>query len=123
MLFNFPSFIGKKEQTKSEILFNNIKILIQTQIKELWADVNFGTDIRNNLKQGINSITVFNIRNEIEEKLQEYFSNDINLQSISTKQNKEEPTKLEIDVTYIELRTGINYTLHTEENIENIYYQ
>lgn len=122
MLFNFPSFIGKKEQTKSELLFNGVKILIQTQLGEIWADTTFGTDIRDNIKQGIDGIVIFKIEMEIRDALSKYFSDDLIIQNLDIAQSTEDLTKLLVDLTYIELRTGINYTLHTEEDIPNVNY-
>lgn len=122
MLFNFPSFIGKKEQTKSELLFNCVKILIQTQLGEIWADTTFGTDIRDNIKQGIDGIVIFKIEMEIRDALSKYFSDDLIIQNLDIAQSTEDLTKLLVDLTYIELRTGINYTLHTEEDIPNVNY-
>ena len=46
MLFNYPTFINTKEQTPSERLYNNLKLMVQTHVGEIWYDINFGTKIR-----------------------------------------------------------------------------
>lgn len=119
MLFNYPSFIGEKEQNESERLMNNVKILLQTHIDEIWLDVTFGTNIRNYLKQGINNITLFEIKDEIQAKLLKYFGNELEIASLTAKQDNENLDKIIVSLTYIELRTGIHYTVQTEETIIN----
>lgn len=116
MLFSFPSFINKNEQSDSDILYNNIKILIQTSIMEIWYDTTFGTNIRNLIKQGINAITVVEIQNEIENKIYKYFSNDVVIKYLDAYQNK---NTINIDLTYYELRTGKYNTVKTEETFIN----
>ena len=116
MLFSFPSFINKNEQSDSDILYNNIKILIQTSIMEIWYDTTFGTNIRNLIKQGINAITVVEIQNEIENKIYKYFSNDVVIKYLDAYQDK---NTINIDLTYYELRTGKYNTVKTEETFIN----
>lgn len=116
MLFNFPSFIGEKEQTPSELLYNNIKIMIQTHIGEIWTDLDFGTDIRNLIKQGINNITLVEISDELETKLNTYFGENIVIDDLKVQQ---EQNVVKVNLRYIELRTGIHYSMQTEETINN----
>ena len=116
MLFNWPSFIGEKEQTKSELLFNSIRMLIQTHMGEIWVDLDFGTNIRNLIKQGIDNLVLMEIKDELENKLNSYFSNDILINILDVWQ---ELNKVRVNLEYTELRTGIHYTVQTEEIIVN----
>nr|CAI9751276.1 hypothetical protein DGKKSRWO_DGKKSRWO_CDS_0016 [uncultured phage]CAI9752128.1 hypothetical protein CVNMHQAP_CVNMHQAP_CDS_0016 [uncultured phage] len=116
MLFNYPSFINTKEQTPSELLFNSIRMLVQTHTTEIWYDLDFGTNIRNLIKQGIDNITITEIQEELEQKLNTYFENDILINSLQARQ---ELDKIKIDLDYTELRTGKHYTVQTEETITN----
>lgn len=116
MLFNYPSFIGEKEQTPSELLYNNIKILIQTSLSEIWYDVNFGTNLREQIKRGIDNLVIAEIRDELETKLMKYFINDMTIENLNIYQDI---NKVKVDLDYIELRTGIHYTVQTEEIILN----
>ena len=123
MLFNYPSFIGEKEQSESELLYNNVRMEIQTHIGEIWVDLELGTNIRNLIKSGIDNITVGEIRTELETKLDKYFHNDLTIETLDIWQ---ELDKLKINLEYIELRTGTHYTVQSEETIINkdqtLYY-
>lgn len=123
MLFNYPSFIGEKEQSESELLYNNVRMEIQTHIGEIWVDLELGTNIRNLIKSGIDAITVAEIRTELETKLDKYFHNDLTIETLDIWQ---ELDKLKINLEYIELRTGTHYTVQSEETIINndqtLYY-
>lgn len=123
MLFNYPSFIGEKEQSESELLYNNVRMEIQTHIGEIWVDLELGTNIRNLIKSGIDNITVAEIRTELETKLDKYFHNDLTIETLDIWQ---ELDKLKISLEYIELRTGTHYTVQSEETIINkdqtLYY-
>lgn len=116
MLFNYPTFISEKEQTKSELLFNNVRILIQTHIQEICFDTEFGTNIRDKIKQGIDDFTISDIRDEIETKLLKYFSNDLRIEKLNAWQ---EVDKVKIELIYTELKTGISRTIQDEEIITN----
>ena len=116
MLFNYPSFIGEKEQTQSELLFNSVRMAIQTHAGEIWSDLAFGTNIRNMIKQGIDELVLAEIRTELESVLNKYFSNDIIVKNLSVWQ---ELDKVKISLEYIELRTGTHYTVQSEEIIIN----
>ena len=124
MLFNYPSFIGEKEQSESELLYNNVRMEIQTHIGEIWVDLELGTNIRNLIKSGIDAITVAEIRTELETKLDKYFHNDLTIETLDVWQ---ELDKLKINLEYIELRTGTHYTVQSEETIINkdqtLYYK
>ena len=123
MLFNYPSFIGEKEQSESELLYNNVRMEIQTHIGEIWVDLELGTNIRNLIKSGIDAITVAEILTELETKLDKYFNNDLTIETLDVWQ---ELDKLKINLEYIELRTGTHYTVQSEETIINkdqtLYY-
>lgn len=123
MLFNYPSFIGEKEQSESELLYNNVRMEIQTHIGEIWVDLELGTNIRNLIKSGIDNITVAEIRTELETKLDKYFHNDLTIETLDIWQ---ELDKLKINLEYIESRTGTHYTVQSEETIINkdqtLYY-
>lgn len=114
MLMSFPSFISEKEQTPSELLYSNIKIMIQTQIQEIWVDLSFGTELRDLIKQGINNITLSEIREEIEMKLVTYFSEDIVINLLEVYQDLD---KVIVNLEYTEVKTG---KLKTIQNIETI---
>ena len=116
MLFNYPSFIGEKEQTQSELLFNSVRMAIQTHAGEIWSDLSFGTSIRNMIKQGIDELVLAEIRTELENVLNKYFSDDIIVRSLSIWQ---ELNKVKVSLEYIELRTGTHYTVQSEETIIN----
>lgn len=116
MLFTYPSFIGVKEQTESELLFNSVRMAIQTHAGEIWVDLDFGTTIRNLIKQGIDNIVLSEIQNEIEIKLDTYFRDELEIDSINVWQ---ELDKVKVELNYIELRTGIHYTVQSEEIIIN----
>lgn len=123
MLFNYPSFIGEKEQSESELLYNNVRMEIQTHVGEIWVDLELGTNIRNLIKSGIDNITVAEIRTELETKLDKYFHNNLIIETLDIWQ---ELDKLKINLDYIELRTGTHYTVQSEETIINkdqtLYY-
>lgn len=116
MLFNFPSFLGVKEQSQSERLYNNIKILIQTHIGEIWIDTEFGTNIRDHIKQGLTVLVIDDICVELESKLNKYFSNQIIIENLNAWQ---EIDKVKVKLDYLELRTGKQYTVLSEEIIIN----
>lgn len=116
MLFNYPSFINQKEQTPSELLFNNVRMAIQTHVGEIWLNLEFGTNIRNLIKQGIDEITIAEIKSELELKLQRYFSNDLLISKLDVWQ---ELDRVKVNLEYVELRTGIMNTVQTEEIILN----
>ena len=116
MLFNYPTFISEKEQTKSELLFNNVRILIQTHVQEICFNTEFGTNIRDKIKQGIDDFTISDIRDEIETKLLKYFSNDLRIEKLNAWQ---EIDKVKIELMYTELKTGISRTIQDEEIITN----
>ena len=119
MLFNFPSFISTKEQTKSELLFNNVRFVLQTSVEELWTDLKFGTKIRGYIKQGIDNITIAEIREEIYNKLMFYFTDDLEISVLDIQQDV---NVLHVKLDYIELKTGKHYTLQSEEDIINNIY-
>lgn len=116
MLFTFPSFINKSEQDESRLLYNAIKITLQTSVREIWYDVNFGTKIRNAIKQGIDGLVVTDIQIDIEDNLMKYFQNDIRLNYLDLQQQGD---KILIQLDYIELRTGKHNTIQTEETFIN----
>lgn len=116
MLFNYPSFINKPEQDRSRILFNNIRIAIQTNINELWYDMSFGTRIRNSIKQGIDILVISEVQNEIQDNLLKYFENEIKINYFDVWQ---EADKIKVALTYTELRTGKHNTVQTEETFVN----
>lgn len=112
MLFTFPSFINQSEQDPSRILYNNLKIVLQTSVQEIWYDINFGTNIREFIKDGIDVLIVSEIQNEIENNILKYFKNDIKLNYLDVVQDTD---KIKIDLNYTELRTGKHNTVQTEE--------
>lgn len=116
MLFTYPSFIGQNEQTPSELLFNNVRIAIQTHLGEIWYDTKFGTNIRNLIKQGIDNIVLVEIHDEIEMKLNDYFSEEILIDTLDVWQDD---NKVKVNLVYTELRTGTHYTVQSEEVILN----
>ena len=117
MLWNYPSFINELEQDDSRILFNNIRFVLQTSIRELWFDIDFGTNIRSNIKRAIDPLMVSEIQFDIESNLMKYFTNDIKLNYLDVTQNLD---KLLISLDYTELRTGKHNTIQTEEALTNI---
>lgn len=120
MLFNFPTFISVKEQTTSERLYNSLKIMIQTHIQEIWVNLDFGTNIRNLLKQGIDNILLAEIRDELETKIYRYFSNSLVISSLDVWQDTGEYSNIvRVNLEYIELRTGVTKTIQSEEIILN----
>lgn len=116
MLFNFPTFLNTKEQTQSERLYNNLKLLVQTSVGEIWYDVKFGTNIRDNIKAGITNIVISDIRDELIEKITTYFINDLKISRMDIQQVVD---KLRVELDYIELRSGLHKTLITEQDIQN----
>lgn len=116
MLFNYPSFISTSEQSESDLLYNNIKIVLQTNLKEIWYNTDFGTNIRDNIKNGIDALVITNIQIQIEDNLLKYFKNDIQLKYLDLIQ---EGNKIKVYLTYIELRTGKFNTIQTEETFVN----
>lgn len=116
MLFNYPSFINKNEQSESRLLFNSIRMDLQTNIKEIWYDINFGTNIRGLIKKGINALVVAEIQNSIEDVVKTYFKDDIQLNYLDAWQDN---NKIKVNLTYTELKTGKKNTIKTEETFVN----
>lgn len=116
MLFSFPSFLGVKEQDRSERLYNNIKVLVQTHIGEIWIDTDFGTNIREHIKQGLTVLVIDDICVELENKINYYFNDQLIIKKLNAWQ---EADKIRIELVYTELRTGKQYTLLTEDIIVN----
>lgn len=116
MLFNFPTFLNTKEQTQSERLYNNLKILVQTSTYEIWYDVEFGTNLRDHIKAGITDIVLSDIKDELTEKITKYFENELKISRMDIYQVA---NKLRVELDYIELRSGLFKTLVTEQDIEN----
>ena len=112
MLMNWPTFLGTKEQSPSEMLYNRIKILIQTHIEEIFVNLDYGTNIRNYIKQGISNIVMSDIKDELTTKIMKYFSNDVNITNIEMKQDF---NKIIINLDYVELRTGNHNTIQAQE--------
>lgn len=116
MLFSYPSFIGQSEEDKSKLLFNSVRMVIQTHAGEIWVNQDFGTNIRNSIKEGIDNLVLMEIRTEIETKLNNYFNNELEIENLEIWQ---ELDVVKIKLDYIELQTGIHYTVQTEEIIVN----
>lgn len=116
MLFNFPTFLNKQEQDRSRILFNNIRMVLQTSVKEIWYDTYFGTKIRNFIKSGVDSLVVTEVQNEIETNLMKYFENDIVINYLDLWQENE---VIKIALNYTELPTGKFNTVQTTEIFTN----
>lgn len=116
MLFSYPSFIGQSEENRSKLLFNNVRMVIQTHVGEIWVDQDFGTNIRNSIKEGIDNLVLMEIRTEIETKLNKYFNNELKIENLEVWQ---ELNIIKVKLDYIELQTGIHYTIQTEEIIVN----
>lgn len=116
MLFNYPSFINKSEQDESRILFNNVRLALQTNIREIWYNIQFGTHIRDLIKHGIDSLIVAEVQQDIEDNLMNYFTNDIKLDSLDLWQDVD---KIKVSLKYIELRTGKVNTIQTEQTFIN----
>lgn len=123
MLFNYPSFLGRVEQDESRLLFNSVRMALQTNIREIWYDIQFGTHIRDLLKKGIDALVMAEIQQDIEDNLMKYFKNDIKLKTLDAWQ---ELDKIKVNLTYIELRTGKHNTVQTEQKFINndtsLYY-
>lgn len=116
MLFNYPSFINQTEQDESRLLFNNIRLALQTNIREIWYDVNYGTRIRDQIKNGITALVAADIQNDIEDRISKYFENDIKLNYMDIWQDL---NKIKINLNYTELRTGKHNTIQAEEKFIN----
>lgn len=116
MLFTYPSFINVSKQDKSRLLYNNVKIALQTSINEIWYDIQYGVRTREYIKDGIDELVVARIQDNIENCLMNYFSQDILLNYMDIRQTE---TKIYIDINYTELRTGIHNTIRTEETFIN----
>lgn len=116
MLFSYPSFIGQSEENRSKLLFNSVRMVIQTHVGEIWVDQDFGTNIRNSIKEGIDNLVLMEIRTEIETKLNKYFNNELKIENLEVWQ---ELNTIKVKLDYIELQTGIHYTIQTEEIIVN----
>lgn len=116
MLFSYPSFIGQSEEDRSKLLFNSVRMVIQTHAGEIWVNQDFGTNIRNSIKEGIDNLVLMEIRTEIETKLNKYFNNELEIENLEVWQ---ELNTVKVKLDYIELQTGIHYTVQTEEIIVN----
>ena len=116
MQFNFPSFINKSEQDESRLLFNSVKLALQTNIQEIWYDTKFGTHIRDLLKQGINAFVVAEIQQDIEDNLMKYFKDEIKLDTLDAWQDLD---TVKVELKYIELRTGKRNTVQAEQKFIN----
>lgn len=116
MLFNYPSFINQTEQDKSRLLYNNIKIALQTSVGEIWYDTKFGTKIREQIKAGISALVIAEIQNDIQNNLLKYFSNSIDIQYLDLLQ---ENNKIKVSLSYKELTTGSFNTVSVEETFIN----
>lgn len=117
MLFNYPSFYAAKEQTPSELLFNSLRMLVQTHIKEIWFDLDFGSNIRNLIEQGIDNLVLSDIHDELEIKINKYFGNELIINALDVWQDEAEPQKVRVNLEYTELRTGIHKSLQSGEDI------
>lgn len=116
MLFGYPSFINVGEQSDSRILYNNIKITLQTNMREIWYDVNYGTSIRDSIKHGIDALVVAEVQNDIEDNLLKYFSNDIKINYLDLWQDVD---VIRVALNYTELRTGKHNTVQAEQKFVN----
>lgn len=116
MLFNFPTFINKQEQDRSRLLFNSVRLALQTNVKEIWYDVAFGTKIRNSILHGIDNLVITEIQNNIEENLMKYFSDSIRMEYLDLWQENE---TVKVALSYTELKTGKFNTVTTQENFIN----
>lgn len=116
MLFNYPSFINKSEQNDSRILFNSVRMALQTSIGEIWYDTDFGVSFRSLIEKGIDALVVAEIQENIESNLLKYFENDIELNYLDVWQEAE---KIKVALTYTELRTGKKLTVQTEQRFVN----
>lgn len=116
MQFTFPSFINQTEQDESRLLYNSIKIALQTHIGEIWYNSAFGSKIRDYIKDGIDSLVMSDIQQDIEENLSKHFQNEISLDYVDAWQ---EGDTIKVVLSYIELRTGKHNTVKTEERFAN----
>ena len=116
MLFSYPSFINKSEQYSSRLLFNSISMALQTNLREIWYDINFGTGIRDYIKHGIDALVMAQIQEDINSSLSKYFENDIELNYLDVWQESE---KIKVALNYTELRTGKKLTVQTEQRFVN----
>lgn len=112
MLFSYPSFINKSEQDSSRLLFNSIRMALQTNLREIWYDIDFGTGIRDYIKHGIDALVMAQIQEDINNNLSKYFENDIKIDYLDAWQDVD---KIKVALTYTELRTGKKNTVQTEE--------
>lgn len=116
MQFTFPSFINQTEQDESRLLYNSIKIALQTHIGEIWYNSTFGSKIRDYIKDGIDSLVMSDVQQDIEENLSKHFQNEISLDYVDAWQ---EGDTIKVVLSYIELRTGKHNTVETEERFAN----
>lgn len=116
MQFTFPSFINQTEQDQSRLLYNSVKICLQTHIGEIWYDSKFGTKIRDYIKDGIDSLVASDIQQDIEENLTNHFQDDIHLDYVDAWQ---EGDTIKVALSYTELRTGKHNVIQTEEKFPN----
>ena len=116
MLFNYPSFINKSEQDDSRILFNSVRMALQTSLGEIWYDTSFGVNLRNLIERGIDALVVAEIQEDIENNLIKFFDNEIKVEYLDVWQ---ELDKVKVALTYTELRTGKKLTVQTEQKFVN----
>lgn len=116
MLFNYPSFINKSEQDDSRILFNSVRMALQTSLGEIWYDTGFGVNLRNLIERGIDALVVAEIQDDIENNLIKFFDNEIKVEYLDVWQ---ELDKVKVALTYTELRTGKKLTVQTEQKFVN----
>lgn len=116
MQFTFPSFINQTEQDDSRLLYNSIKIALQTHLGEIWYDSTFGTKIRDYVKDGIDALVVSDIQQDIEENLNNHFQNEIHVDYVEAWQ---EADIIKVNLSYTELRSGKHNTVKTEERFAN----
>lgn len=116
MLFNYPSFINKSEQDDSRILFNSVRLALQTSLGEIWYDTSFGVNIRNLIEKGIDALVAAEIQEDIETNLIKYFSNEIRIEYLDLTQDVD---TIKVALTYTELRTGKKLTVQTEQKMIN----
>lgn len=116
MLFPYPSFINQKEQDASRILYNNVSLVLRSQLNSVWFNLGFGSNLRDLLQNGIDALVMAQAQEEIERALLKYFGNDLRLFSLEIWQ---EDKQVKAALTYIELRTGKYNTVQTEYTFAN----
>lgn len=116
MQFTFPSFINQTEQDDSRLLYNSVKIALQTHLGEIWYNSSFGTKIRDYVKDGIDALVITDIQQDIEDNLVNHFQNDIHVDYVEAWQDAD---TIKVNLAYTELRTGKHNTVKTEEKFAN----